>query len=291
VANWEDQANVKFLRVAAGLSILRYVSAEDAGRTPTLRLAPRTSASRLQLIPVPGEPEHVLRAPGTAIVLVAETDAELAVTIIRQPGSRSPAVDLHLELLARAIPSALPTARREDHFRSSVPQPNRITVLGHVARRGDVVVTAGEWLGGPEFPARIEGIEIRWPDMPRDVQLEYSVVVGGPALRKSSTCRVSEFAGTKGRAIPIVRLAIALGGAMASSYRIKADCLFLGGQMISESGQKVTLSGPTGKEPLVGLRLWIEAVAGLNLTAPPSQPGAGGLRLLSGSPPSARRKP
>jgi hypothetical protein len=290
VANWEDQANVKVLRIAAGLSILRYVSAEDAGKTPTIRLAPRTSATRLQLIPVPGEPEPVLRAPGAAIVLVAETETELAVTIIRQPGSRSAAVDLHLELLARAVTPASAMVRREDrHIGSSMPQPNRITVLGHVARRGDVLVATGEWLGGPEFPARIEGIEIRWPDMPRDLQLEYSVVVGGPTLRKSSVCRVSEFAGTKGRAVPIVRLALALSGATASSYRIKADCLFLGGQMISESGQKVALSGPTGKEPLVGFRLWIEAIAGLNLSAPSSQLGAGGLRLLSGSA-SARRK-
>ena len=74
---------------------------------------------------------------------------------------------------------------------------------------------------------------------------------------------MSEFAGTKGRAAPIVGLTIVLRGEIASSYRIKADCLFLGGQMISESGQKLILSGPTGREPLVGLRLWIETAPGL----------------------------
>jgi hypothetical protein len=268
VANREEQANIEVVSVSAGLSVLRYISAEDAATPPTVRVAPRSAGRRLDFIPVPGEAEHVLRAPGAAIVLVAEAKTELTITIIRQPRSRSATVDLHLELLSAALSDALSSdvqgARGEgSDVGACLRQPSRVSVLGHVARRGDVLVRSGEWLGGPEFPARIEGLEIRWPDMPRDLQLEYSVVIGGSTLRKLPACRVSEFTGTRGRAAPIVGLIIGLSGEIASSYRIKADCMFLGGQMISESGQKLILSGPTGREPLVGLRLWIESAPGL----------------------------
>jgi hypothetical protein len=289
VASREERADVEVVSVAAGLSVLRYISAEDAAAPPTVRVAPRSNGRRLNLVSVPGEAEHVLRAPGTVIVLVAEAETELAVTITRQPRSRSAAVNLHLELLAGAMSS--PAARDEGggDVGTSRPQPSRISVVGHVARRGDVLVASGEWLGGPEFPIRIEGLEIRWPDMPGDLQLEYSVVIGGRTLRKLPFCRVSEFVGTKGRAAPIVGLTMVLRGETASSYCIKADCLFLGAPMISESGQIITLSGPTGREPLVGLRLWIETAPGYRTTEDSSPFPTGGRRVLPGSSP-ARQK-
>jgi hypothetical protein len=260
VAGRQERTQVEVVSVPAGLSVLRYISAEDTTAPPTVRVAPRSAGRRLDCIPIPGEAEHVLRAPGAAIVLVAEVETELVVTAIPPPGSSSAAVNLHLELLASAVSLHVGEGRREGgDVGSPRPQPSRVSVLGHVARQGDVLVASGEWLGGPEFPIRIEGLEIRWPGMPEDLQLEYSVVIGGSTLRSLPACRVNEFAGTKGRAAPIVRLTMALHGETASSYRIKADCLFLGTQMISGSGPAIILSGPTGREPLVGLRLWIEA--------------------------------
>jgi hypothetical protein len=219
-------------------------------------------------------------------VLLSEVETEVALTIIRQPRSRVAPVDLHLELLASPLPSHL----RQQGSALGPPQPpsNPVSVLGHVALEGDVVAANGEWLGGPEFPARIEGIEIRWPAMPNDVDLEYSVVIGGNVLRKLPPRRINEFAGTRGRAAPIVRLAIALRGEAATGYRINVDCLFLGGQMISRSGQKLTLSGPTGREPLVGLRLWIEATPDGNSSDASSSVPRGGLRVFRTSTPMQR---
>jgi hypothetical protein len=289
VASPEERAHVEVVSVPAGLSVLRYISAEDTTAPPTVRVVPRSAGRRLDFIPVPGEAEHVLRAPGAAIVLVANAETELVVTAIRPPGSSSAAVNLHLELLAGAMSSHVREARGEGRdVGTSRPHLSRVSVLGHVARQGDVLVASGEWLGGPEFPIRIEGLEVRWPDMPDDLQLEYSVVIGGSALHSLPACRVNEFAGTKGRAAPIVRLTMALHGETASSYRIKADCLFLGGQMISESGQTIILSGPTGREPLVGLRMWIETTSGFR-TAKDSTPFATGGRRVTGST-AARRK-
>lgn len=254
----QDQSDVKLVRVSPGLSVLRYVSAGDAVTPPSVRIAPRTVADRLDLIPAPGEAHDLLRAPGGAIVLVTNDEVELTITVIRHPGSNSAAVELHLEPLAPAALSEVTEEYRPgERVEASTPAA-RLSILGHVARRGDVLVASGEWLGGPEFPARIEGIEIRWPGMPRGLGLEYSVIIGGNPLRKLRPCGVNEFAGTRGRATPIVQLTIALRGEIANRHRVRAECLFLGGQMISESGPVITLTGPTGREPLVGLRLWIE---------------------------------
>ena len=86
-------------------------------------------------------------------MLVAEAETELAITIIRQPRSRSATVDLHLELLSAALSSDVREARGEgSDVGACLRHPSRVSVLGHVARRGDVLVASGEWLGGPEFP-------------------------------------------------------------------------------------------------------------------------------------------
>jgi hypothetical protein len=224
---------------------------------PAVRVAPKTLGGRLEFIPAPGEEADLLRSPGTAIVLLAETETDLAITVIPHPGSNSTAIELHLELLAS--PASSNVLEEHGEKRDVEPfLPGQISLLGHVARRGDVLVQTGEWLGGPEFPARIEGLEIRWLRMPPGLELEYSVMVGGKTPRKWPTCRVNEFAGTKGRASPIVGLTIALRGEHANSYQIRAECIFLGGPMINQCGPKISLAGATGREPLVGLRLWID---------------------------------
>jgi hypothetical protein len=280
VGKREDQSGYRVLRIPAGLSVLRYISAADAAKPPTVRVGPRSSGTRLDLIPVPGEAQHILRVPGAAIALIAGAETELMVAVVQQLGSTSADVELHLELVARALPwNAQEESGGNGHLESAPSKPGLISVLGHVARLGDVVVASGEWLGGPEFPTRIEGVEIRWPGMPRGLDLEYSVTIGGKLRRQLPFCRVSEFAGSKGRSAPIVALTIVLRGEAAVWYSIKADCLFLGAQMMSRSGREIVLTGPTGREPLVGLRLAVEAASDLNLSRASTSPG---LRVIHG---------
>lgn len=256
----KNPIDIEVLHVAAGLSVLRYISAGGAVQPPTIHVTPR-AIKQLNLVSHPGEPTNVLRAPGAAIVLVTETETELAISIVPNPGSKSEAIDLHLELLATArLSGGLEEPSQDIRAESYSCTPSRMVLIGHLAQRGDVLVETGEWLGGPVFPTRIEGIEIRWPGMPRGLKLEYGVTIGTTDLRKMPLCKLNEFAGTKGRAIPVVGLALALNGEVADSYCLRAECLFLGSPIISESGRKLVLSGPTQREPLVGLRLWIEAL-------------------------------
>ena len=93
------------MRVSPGLSVLRYISAEDAVMPPAVRVAPKTVGGRLEFIPAPGEEADLLRLPGTAIVLVAETEIDLTIAVIPHPGSNSTTTELHLELLASSASS------------------------------------------------------------------------------------------------------------------------------------------------------------------------------------------
>jgi hypothetical protein len=72
---------------------------------------------------------------------------------------------------------------------------------------------------------------------------------------------VGSFAGTRGRAMPLTGIVLELSGPDASHYQLEVEALFLGSPIKRAVGQRVLLSGPTGREPLVGLRL---ALAVLN---------------------------
>jgi hypothetical protein len=101
----------------------------------------------------------------------------------------------------------------------------------------------------------IEGIEIRWPNRPAGVNLSYEVAAGLRKRERSHEIQAGQFAGSRGEALPLVGIKLRLTGPNASRYELTADALFLGSHVDSRSGQEIFLSGSTGREPLVGLRL------------------------------------
>jgi hypothetical protein len=131
-------------------------------------------------------------------------------------------------------------------------------VIGHVARRGDVSVGANEWLAGPAAPSQIEGLSIRWPGKPDGLTLKYSVEVGGKGRGAAQTATLGQFTGTKGRSLPLAGLTLWLEGESASDYELTAEGLFLGSAPMRLRGEEVSLRSPSGKEPLVGLKIGIE---------------------------------
>jgi hypothetical protein len=135
---------------------------------------------------------------------------------------------------------------------------SRIQLLGHVAGVGDKLVRFGEWIAGPASPSRIEGIKIEWPNKPRGVDLRYAVRIGGQIPGATRPIDVGGFAGTRGRAAPLVGATLDIAGPSAGGYQLVADAMFLGAPQMRVAGQHVVLSGPTGREPMVGLRLAIE---------------------------------
>jgi hypothetical protein len=133
-----------------------------------------------------------------------------------------------------------------------------VRVLGHVAGRGDVFAGANEWIGGPADPSRIEGLAIEWPNKPPGLSLRYAVTTARPHAGSNVPAAVGTFVGTRGRALPLVGIMLELSGSSGSSYEVVAEAAFLGAPIKRARGEKLTLTGPTGREPLVGIRLSIE---------------------------------
>ena len=73
---------------------------------------------------------------------------------------------------------------------------------------------------------------------------------------------VGSFAGTRGRTIPIVSVLLEMSGAAAFNLQFAVEAVFLGAPIKRSTGKRVVVSGPTGREPLVGLRINIEGTSG-----------------------------
>ena len=69
---------------------------------------------------------------------------------------------------------------------------------------------------------------------------------------------IGSFAGTRGRAMPLTGVVFELSGAASSDYQVRVEAAFLGSPTMRVIGKRVVLSGPTGREPLVGLRMNLE---------------------------------
>jgi hypothetical protein len=138
-----------------------------------------------------------------------------------------------------------------------------LRVLGHVARIGDVVAGANEWIAGPSAPSRIEGIAVEWPGKPAQLDLRYSVRLGRPQAAPSPPSPMMElgsFAGTRRQALPLTGITFELSGVASSDYQFCVEAAFLGSPTVRVIGRRVALSGPTGREPLIGLRVNLEPI-------------------------------
>lgn len=142
-----------------------------------------------------------------------------------------------------------------------------LRLCGHLAVRGDVGAAAGEWLGGPELPSRIEGFAVEWPGMPADLAFGYAVRSIGPDRTHGAPAGIGQFVGTRGRGLPLTGVVFEIGGSRSRGLVIVAEAAFLAAARVRAAGRRVSLAGPSGREPLVGLRLTL-AAAPLSRVAP-----------------------
>jgi len=251
-------------RLTRGLFILRYVasnapsgSSTQRNIAPAVRVAPQ-NAAEVELIAWPDASSHELRAPGDGLVIRALRDTTITFEVMPAYEGGSIDAELQLEPVSRLAHAGFNRAEANaapNVTRASATTVQDIDVLAHVARRGDVVIPAGEWICGPDYPMAIEGLEIRWPRRPAGLEIVTTVSVSKNGIRHLPASLTGEFAGTRGRAAPIASLEISLTGERAKEFTLRADALFLGASVQSRSGRSVSLTGPTGREPLVGLRL------------------------------------
>ena len=175
--------------VGRGLYLLRYVSGAVSGRSPVAIVRPAPGSEPfIEVISAPGVVSGFLARPGDCLVVRAEQPGSLSVKLIRQSSGKSIDASLRLEPIAAVEASFAPAPAR-----AAEPAPSRreaeggiqLRLCGHVARRGDVEVSAAQWVAGPGAPAAIEGIEIRGA-FPAGVESELRRL-SRPILRAGST--------------------------------------------------------------------------------------------------------
>ena len=124
------------------------------------------------------------------------------------------------QVIKGAIHSFLPRARLVVLL--AIAAPPSFSILGHLSRRGDVEVAAGEWLGGPQLPRAIEGLEIRAPQG-SNTRIEMQVLVGTDPPRWLDWVAHGVFVGTRQRALPLSGIRLRLVGSDADRFEPAAS--------------------------------------------------------------------
>ena len=245
----------KTVAINRGLFLVRYATAEDQARPPKIRLSPDpASAKDISFLLHPDHNEAVLWQPETCLVVRASAPGKLEVEVIPIQEGGSAAATVRIEHLSQG------KAAPEDAPRNLPSDQADFRVLGHVSGRGDVVVDANEWIAGPSAPSRIEGIAIDWPNKPSNLEIHYAVKTAKPQPGSGRKTEVGSFAGTRGKAMPVVGLMFELSGSGAADLQLNLEAIFLGAPATRITGKRIVASGPTGREPLVGLRLALDSL-------------------------------
>jgi hypothetical protein len=243
----------RVVNVERGLLLVRYATADNESRPPQVRILVNPKYQKnLELVLSPDQDDAVLWRPGSCLVVRASKPGQLLVEVVPIGNDGSIAATVQIETLSQG---EVATIRRE---LTAEVDFARLSLLGHVAGSGDVHARADEWIAGPEAPARIEGLSINWSGKPDDLDIRYSVKLMRPHAVSGRITELGGYAGTRGLALPIVGVTVELAGPGASDFQLSAEAAFLGAPLTRMSGKQVAISGPTGREPLVGFRLRLD---------------------------------
>jgi hypothetical protein len=269
-ADMKRNRQSKVVDVDKGLVIVLYATAADEIRPPKIEvLVNPKDQKHIEIISNPLHSEAVLWQPGACLVVRAMQPGKLLVEVIPIGDDGSTAATVKVEMLsqgetpeAQLAPSATAVAVGIGYgpVTKSHVDLDRLKIIGHVAGIGDVTARADEWLAGPSAPARIEGLSIVWLGKPDDLDIRYCVRLARPHAVSGRMMGLGAYAGTRGRVLPIVGVRLEMSGAAASSFRLVSEAAFLGAPIARTSGKQIEMSGPTGREPLVGFRLRLDEI-------------------------------
>jgi hypothetical protein len=253
----EYAENRKTIELKRGLFILHYVSSVEKNRPPKVIVSSELAYDRnIDFVLHPDCTEAVLSRPGGSLVVRAAAPGRLAINVRPFDESGSVAATVRIEPLTQGE-SARETQASAKRPRSS-RDPEDFRVMAHVASIGDVTAHTEQWLAGPAAPSRIEGFAVEWPSKPGDLEIRYSVKTSRAQAVSGQIMPLGAFAGTRGKALPLVGVMLEMSGSGAANFQFIAEAIFLGSPALRLEGKRVVLSGPTGREPLVGLRLRIQ---------------------------------
>lgn len=190
--------DVKFERtstiaVARGLLVVRYASSGSERDFPIAVVRPSPQSERaVEIISSPGAPQGWLEKPGDCLVVRVLESSRLDVGVRRSSpsgtldarfqidalsgGQAAEPVPETAKTIAEPIKSTLvssfqeapapfkqaPAAPHQGAYAAPAPDAAAsrpaISILAHVAMRGDVECAEGQWVAGPNAPAPVEGL-------------------------------------------------------------------------------------------------------------------------------------
>jgi hypothetical protein len=270
----EQQKNLSLDR---GLFFINYKSADDSVSPPRVIVAPAQGHERrMEIILHPDATEPTLYSPNSGLVVRINTPATLQVQVrpTRPGGSRSAIVRVE-QIQAGRIPDAASSGNGVGLHVAT----EGLKVLGHVAGRGDIVVGPDAWIAGPAAPSRVEGVALEWPDKPASIDIRYAVQFANGQTGSGKMVPLGTYAGTRGRALPLTGVVLEMSG--TDELKFVAEAGFLNAPTLRAVGKRVVLSGPTSREPLVGIRIGIERSAPAEVVATSAIPrkSAGSARV------------
>ena len=250
------------LEVKPGLYVLRYLSSMDLRTAPVASVAPAAgSVGDVALICAPGLRAEEMAGPGSNLVLVVRRAGSVIVAIDAVEGSDNLDAKFSLDLLAAAAEPRR-QVERLGQVRQAPEMPAReagaqvgVSMLAHVARRGDIVPDAEGWIAGPRSPSPIEGFEIRCHGADLGVAAQYQNATDQRSW--SAWLTPGSFIGTRQKASPMTGLRLKLIGAEAGQFEIEGEALFLGSPKTVVRGTEVEVLAPGVNDPLVGLRVQV----------------------------------
>lgn len=276
IASNKNRFVTRRYQVAAGLHLMRYVSAADGRRPPAVLVTPKPDESDgVELVFSPLAPHAMLAAIGECVVIRAARAGAVLVTTMAAPAATSDDVELRIDRLDRpdasvgtsgtAAPSRATPPALVDTYRGI------FQVSGHVQRRGDCTADAEGWLGAAGGPDRIEAFGIAWTRSVPGLRLQYGCEVEGGARHVAKL--PGQLVGTRGQALGITRLDLALAGKRADDFELVVAASFAGAAPRTVAGRQVSLSGPRGLERLTGLSVSLREALAVPVAAPvaPSQ--------------------
>jgi hypothetical protein len=252
----------KTVSINRGLYLIRYDSAQDTRNPPRARVfAEPGNEHQVVILSHPDVSDGVLSGPGSMAVIRSIQPTKLVIEVVPTRDNGSVAATIKVEALSQSAGAANTAAAAAAAGPGAAPLPKApldlqdFKLVGHVAGVGDIAVRADEWLAGPTSPSRVEGFAIEWPGKPAGLEIGYAARIGGPKPVSTNMGSIGSFTGTKGRALPLVAANLELSGPLAPQFELVVETIFLGSPKQRQSGPRLTFSGPTGREPLVGLRI------------------------------------
>ena len=237
----ESGAKRKIVDIDRGLFLVRYSDAEDGERPPMVRVSVDGVGADDETVIIlhPDARAAVLSGPGTALAVKAMAPARLLVEVTPQTAGGSTAATVKVEALNPGDTTTAGVEAREPAAAADVPDLDDLRILAHIAGQGD--------------------------------DIRYAVKFARPQGALSQMTEIGKFAGTRGRALPVTGIVLELSGDQAVDYALSVEALFLGSPAMRSTGQRVMASGPTSREPLVGIRLNLEPVGRIDAPRQPPE--------------------